>query len=366
MIQANDKPVILLGIRSPKPATRSLVRGESSPENIHPLTPNLHLGNHILLDGEPRAPDLPLLGRVCQLNLKPMQERCTNLVQLKHGKIPASANTRTITEGQIRRVPLLHANTECLIIFTRLLQPTLRTENIRVLAEYALVPADDPRVETNSGTSRNERAVGKCDAASGNVSLKKHSSSRVNTERLANAGFKIGELASAGIGNGLRAVKTSGLDLLGHLVVDGRVLEHVVEDGTESDGSGVGTSKQVDKHIADDLVIIDDVRMGLLGVDEMLQVIRVLGVIVLVLALEAGHEGLDGNASRVNQVGRADTLDGVLVKEVVKDRNLTDCLEVAKGGLGLFNGPVEVTAMLHVAEATAEGHGADEVPSVWI
>lgn len=361
-----------MGIRSSNHTIQPVIGGcsslyvpGSSPDHLHSSTSNLHLGNHILLDGKPRTPDLPLLGRVCQLNLESMQERRTNLVQLEHGEVPAGADARTITKGQIRRVPFLHANMECLIIFARLLQPTLRAEGIRVLAKDALVAANNPRVKANSGTGRNKRAIRERDAAGGDVALKKHGSSRVDTESFANASFKIGELASTGIGDRLGAVKTSGLDLLGHSVVDGTILEHVVEDSAEGDGSSVGTREQVNKHITDDLVVINEVRMSLLGVDEMLEVIRVFGVIVLVLALQTSNEGLDGDTSRVDQVGGSDTLDGVLVKEVVKDGNLTDRLEVAKGGLGFLNGPIEVTAVLHVAEATAEGHGADEVPSVW-
>lgn len=120
--------------------------------------------------------------------------------------------------------------------------------------------------------------------------------------------------------------------------------------------------------------------MTVLGVNEVLEEVGNLGIIILILALETSNEMLKRDIGDVGQVGRADALDGVLVKQEVKPRHLTDgskadsrsvCVcwgsesnVLVKCLVGNLDGLVKVEALVHVTEAFAEGDGTIGIPRV--
>lgn len=104
--------------------------------------------------------------------------------------------------------------------------------------------------------------------------------------------------------------------------------------------------------------------MGGLGLDKVLQEVGLALGKVLVLALEAGCEVFDGDASHVADVGRADRVDGILVQPVVCPRHLTAEGQVVNGLVGDGEGTVVVAALVHVFELGAEGDHAHKVPSI--
>jgi hypothetical protein len=120
----------------------------------------------------------------------------------------------------------------------------------------------------------------------------------------------------------------------------------------------------VKQQIANDAGVVDQVRVRRLGLDKVLQEIGLALGEVLVLALGACGEVLDGDARDVADVGRADGVDGVLVQDVVGPRHLAAEGKVVDRLVGGGERPVKVVALLHVAKLAAEGHHAHEIPGV--
>jgi hypothetical protein len=120
----------------------------------------------------------------------------------------------------------------------------------------------------------------------------------------------------------------------------------------------------VEEQIADDAAIVDQLGVGGLGLDKVLQKVGLALGKVLVLALEAGAEVLDGDAGDVADVGRADRVDGVLVQPVVRPGHLAAERQVVDGLVGDGERAVVVAALFHVAELGTERDHAHEVPGV--
>lgn len=123
----------------------------------------------------------------------------------------------------------------------------------------------------------------------------------------------------------------------------------------------------VQKQVADDSTLVDDLRVRGLGLDEVLQKVGLRRVEVLVLTLEARDHGLDSDGGDVADVGRAEGVDGVLIEPVVQPGHLTAHGQVVDGLVGDGEAAVEVAAGIHVAEGLAKGVLAEEVPGdLWL
>lgn len=106
--------------------------------------------------------------------------------------------------------------------------------------------------------------------------------------------------------------------------------------------------------------------MRVLGLDEILEEIRLVCVEIFVLALQAGGHHLDGDASNAGNVGGSQGVEGVLIQPVVHPGHLSTHAQVVDGLVGDGQSPVKVAALLQVPELLAESHCSKEVPGVWI
>lgn len=105
--------------------------------------------------------------------------------------------------------------------------------------------------------------------------------------------------------------------------------------------------------------------MCLLGLDEILHKIGLLGIKVGVLPLEAADQRLEGDTCDVNEIRRPDSDHGILVEPVVEGGHLADSHEVVEGFIGGLDAPVEIGSVLQVSKATTKGDSSEEVPSVF-
>lgn len=120
----------------------------------------------------------------------------------------------------------------------------------------------------------------------------------------------------------------------------------------------------IEEEVADNCALVDNLGVRALRVDKVLQKVGRLGVKVLVFALEAGREVLNGDASHVGDVGRPKGVDGVLVQPVVQPGHLATHAQVVDGLVCDGQSAVKVAACIHESELLAECHSAEEVPGI--
>lgn len=127
---------------------------------------------------------------------------------------------------------------------------------------------------------------------------------------------------------------------------------------------GIWGRRTVQKQISNNLLRINDIRMGRHGLDEILQKIRPVLPEDLVLALQASSHLLDSDVGDVGDIGRAQVDDRVFVQPVIHPRHLATDTEVVNGLISDGQRAIKVTALLHETELGAEGHDAEKVPGV--
>lgn len=104
--------------------------------------------------------------------------------------------------------------------------------------------------------------------------------------------------------------------------------------------------------------------MGGFGFDKVLQEVGLALGVVLVLALEAGAEVLNGDARHVADVGGPDRVDGVLVQPIVRPGHLAAEGEVVDRLVRDGERSVVVAALFHVVKLGAESDHAHKIPGV--
>ena len=104
--------------------------------------------------------------------------------------------------------------------------------------------------------------------------------------------------------------------------------------------------------------------MRRLGLDKVLQKVWLLGVEVVVFALQAGCHVLDGNTGDVGDVGWAERIHGVLVENVISPGHLAAESQVVDALVRGRKCAIVVVTFLHVAELFAESHDSEKVPRV--
>lgn len=122
--------------------------------------------------------------------------------------------------------------------------------------------------------------------------------------------------------------------------------------------------KQVNRYARYYLSIIHNIRIELLGLDEVVKVVR-LGRIMItaILARVAVHEMPQGHACDSSKPRRNERPDErVLLKHVVEKRHAPYEREVVGGLVGNGQGAVKVAALVEIAEGLAEADIADNVP----
>lgn len=101
-------------------------------------------------------------------------------------------------------------------------------------------------------------------------------------------------------------------------------MKGVPKDGANGDGSSISSGQQVHQQVSHDDAVVDQVRVGLLGLDEVLEEVGNLGVKIGVLALKTGNEMLKRDAGDIAQVGGSDPHNRVLVEEKVQEGHLAN------------------------------------------
>jgi hypothetical protein len=112
-------------------------------------------------------------------------------------------------------------------------------------------------------------------------------------------------------------------NLLFELLVNFSVMKRIPKNGSDSDGNSVSASKQVNKNIAHDGTIVDEVWVSFLGFDKVLQKVRHVRVVVGVLAFKASSQMLKRDASDISQIRGTDSPDGVFIEQVVQEWHLS-------------------------------------------
>lgn len=127
-------------------------RGVKSKERREaPLSPPCNPSNNALLACEEGVPGVPLsLGRVPELELEVAHDERAELVQLDAGDVLAQAGPRA--EAESHHV-LVH------VVRALVVEPAVRVERVRVLAEDVLVLLDDCRVAADDVAAGDELAA---------------------------------------------------------------------------------------------------------------------------------------------------------------------------------------------------------------
>lgn len=174
----------------------------SSKCNLNP-TPESNL--HPLLPPKPTIHRLPLPLPIRQRNLIPIQNRGHKLIRFHQRQVPPQTNPRPSPKAQVTGIPLLHSLFILLIGFPTfdVPQPPLRPKLVRIRTPNSLVPVANIRIDTNGHPARNKVAVGKGEPLSRDITLKRHSHSRMNTERLPDHSLEVGQLASLRVRKGV-------------------------------------------------------------------------------------------------------------------------------------------------------------------
>jgi hypothetical protein len=102
------------------------------------------------------------------------------------------------------------------------------------------------------------------------------------------------------------------------------MLQEEVQDGTDSQGCCVRACDQVDEDEVQDHSIVDDIRVGSLGLEKVVQIVWRLGVEIGILSLCTSSDVFQSDAGGVAEVRRADAVNRVLVKPEVQEGQLAD------------------------------------------
>lgn len=175
-------------------------------------------------------------------------------------------------------------------------------------------------------------------------------------------------------------------DLVLQSVMHVRIAENVIEDGPNRNGCRVRAGNEVHEHVAKNDAIVDGVRMGLFGVEKVLQEIRHLGVKILVVTLASCYQVFQCALCHSVQVGWADTHHWILVEDEIQKRHLSDggktkgtsssaTMEsrqksfivvdiLVKCLVCKLNAAIIIVALVHVAKSLAHGCNANQVPSI--